>query len=269
MHPMMSLKPILIAGLSLLGFGIFAQNKTISDKKKDERGQAVKSKVMVIPFEPRLYLGEVDYAINAETKLSAKQIKFQFRDGLNEQITKALKSAKYGVLDLMEDTLKYKKDTDLIYGALRYEYLKVPDQNNYQVPKKEKSAKPIEKGQLTLETNSDVRFMNAKLTNAKVVPQLFGKYKTDVFVFINQLDIKAGGNNEAAQPYKVPSTKRKIIVHYTVFTKDGTEINSGILEDEFAEDLNVPKKIIDKHFSKLSLELVMRITKALNPLATK
>ncbi len=267
---MMSSKALLlVAGFSLFGFGVFAQNKTISDKKKDEQSQAVKHKIMVIPFEPRLYLGEVDYAIHAETKLSAKQIKFQFRDGLNEQVAKALTSAKYGVVDLMEDTLKYKKDTDLIYGALSYEYLKVPDQNNYQVPKKEKSAKPIEKGQLNLETNSDIRFMNAKLTNAKVVPQLFGKYKTDVFVFINQLDIKAGGNNEAAQPYKVPSSKRKIIVHYTVFTKDGAEINSGILEVEFAEDLNVPKKIIDKHFTTLSKELVIRITKALNPQTTK
>jgi hypothetical protein len=58
-------------------------------------------------------------------------------------------------------------------------------------------------------------------------------------------------------------------VHYTVFTKDGKEINSGLLEEEFAEDLNVPKKIIDKHFSKLALTLVARINKALSPLGVK
>jgi hypothetical protein len=185
--------------LCTISLGLFAQNKTIGEKEKTERGPVTKHKVMLIPFEPRLYLGEIDFAINTETKLSAKQIKYQFRDGLNEQIARALKTGKYSVVDLMEDTIKYKKDTEAIYTCLVYDYMKVPDQNNYQPPKKEKTIKPIENGQLNVETNSDQRFMNAKLNNAKLVPQLYGKYKTDVFIFINQLDIKAGGTNEPAQ----------------------------------------------------------------------
>ena len=269
MHLFRTTKSLVLVGLSMLSLSAFSQNKTISEKGKSERGAVSKHKAMVIPFEPKLYLGEIDHVINAETKLSAKQIKYQFRDGLNEQIAKALKSANYGVMDLMGDTIKYKKDTESIYGNLGYEYMKVPDQNNYQVPKKEKALKPVEKGQLNVETNSDQRFMNAKLLNTKLIPQLYGKYKTDVFVFVNQLDIKAGGGNEPAQPYKSPSTKRKIVVHYTVYTQDGTEINSGILEEEFAEDLNVPKKIIDKHFSTLSQVLVSRINRALNPGVSK
>jgi len=261
--------PFAIAGLCFVSTGFFAQNKTISEKEKTERGPVSKHKIMLVPFEPRLYLGEIDFAINLETKLSARQIKFQFRDGLNEQFAKALKAGKYGVLDLMEDTIKYKKDTEAIYASLVYDYMKVPDQNNYQPPKKEKQGKPIENGQLNVETNSDQRFMNAKFNNSKIIPQLYGKYKTDVFVFINQLDIKAGGTNEPAQPYKTPSTKRKIIVHYTVYTFEGKEINSGTLEEEFAEDLNVPKKIIDKHFGKLAQTLVARINKALLPAGVK
>ncbi len=259
---MKCLKTLLAAVLCVYGIGYFAQNKTIDNKGKEGRDVAFKHKVMIIPFEPRLYLGEIDFIINAETKLSAKQIKHQFRDGLNEQISRALKNLKYGTVDLMEDTLKFKKDTEFIYGNLGYEYLKVPDQNNYQVPKKEKPVKTIDKGQLNVETNSDQRFMNAKVRNTKLMPQLYGKYKTDVFIFINQLDIKAGGSNEPSQPYKLPNTKRRIIVHYTVFTKENVEINSGILEEEFATDLNVPKKIIDKHFKKISETLVLRINKA-------
>lgn len=257
-----------IASLSLIGIGAMSQNKTIAGKEKTDRGPAIQHKVMVIPFEPRLYMGEIDFAIHAETGLSAKQIKHQFRDGLNEQITKSLKANKFGVVDLMEDTIKYKKDTEGLYSYLSYEYVKIPDQNNYQPPKKEKVAKPIEKGQLNVETNTEQRFMNAKLTNPKFIPQLYGKYKTDVFVFINQLDIKSAGTNDPGQPYKLPSSLRKIVVHYTVYTKEGKEINSGVLDEEFSEELNTPKKIIDKHFSKLSQTLVLRINKALNPLTT-
>lgn len=82
---------------------------------------------MIIPFEPKLYNSEIDYLVNKETKLTGKEIKFKFRDGINEQLFKAFKNTKYGVVDLMEDTVKYKKDMIGIYSHLNYEYVKVPD----------------------------------------------------------------------------------------------------------------------------------------------
>ncbi len=190
-----------------------AQNTTINPKTERETASA--HKIMLIPFEPRLYLSEIDHNINVETKLTAKEIRYKFRDGLNDQLYKAFKAVKYNVVDLMEDTVKYKKDIEGIYQFLSYDFQKVPDQNNYQPPKKEKDQKKIEKGQLNVESNTDARFMNAKVTNAKVVPILFGKYKTDVFVFINQLEIKSSTNNGPAD-LGDGNGNRKIIVHYTV-----------------------------------------------------
>ena len=244
-------------------FSSFGQNTTINKKDKTERETSSSHKVMLIPFEPKLYLGEIDYNINAETKLTAKEIKHKFRDGLNEQLTNSFKSVKYNVVDLMEDTAKYKKDVEGIYQYLSYEFQKIPNQDNYQPPKKEKDKKQVEKGQLNVETNSDARFMNAKVTNSKVTTILYGKYKTDVFVFINQLEIKASGSK---QPGEVGegSANRKIVVHYTVYTyHDAKEINSGIAEQEFESTLNNPKKIIEKYFSKIATTITTRVTKAL------
>jgi hypothetical protein len=245
----------------LCSLSIGAQNTTIDKKEKEER-TATAHKVMLIPFEPKLYMSEIDYNINQETKLTGKEIKYKFRDGLNEQLYKAFKNAKYGVLDLMEDTVKYKKDIEGIYQYLSYEFQKVPDQNNYQPPKKEKEQKKIEKGQLNVESNTDARFMNAKLTNGKVVPLLSGKYKTDVFVFINQLEIKSSTNRGPAELGE-GNGNRKIVVHYTVYTLDAREINSGIAEEEFEVTLNNPKKIIDKHFAKIANLIVQRTVKGL------
>ncbi|HQQ94161.1 MAG TPA: hypothetical protein PLQ93_06375 [Bacteroidia bacterium] len=240
-----------------------AQQGTLADKGKMDRESASKHKIMLVPFEPRLYLGEVDFAIHAETKLSSKQIKNQFRDGLNEQIGKALKKTGFTCLDLMDDTVKYKKDTESLYRYLVYDYVKVPDQNNYKPPVKEKSQKSIEKGQLNVETNSEIRFMNARLTNPELLPALYNKYKSDVIIFINQLDLKAGGGSDVSQPYRAPDPNRKIIVHYTVMNKDGKELNSGTVEEEFSPELNVPKKIIDKHFSRIALVLSQRVLRSL------
>jgi hypothetical protein len=242
---------------------LFSQNTTINQKTVTPREATVQHKVLLVPFEPKLYLSEIDHNINAETKLTAREIKFKFRDGINDQLYRAFKNNKYNVVDLMEDTTRYKKDTEGIYQYLSYEYQKVPDQNNYQPPKKEKEEKKIEKGQLNVESDMEARFMNAKLTNAKVVPMMYGKYKTDLFVFINQLEIKAGGSKTPGE-LGAENNNRKIVLHYTVYTYDAKEINSGIAETDFETTLNNPKKIIDKYFSKLAEMIVQRTIKGLD-----
>lgn len=251
---------VYILTLGVLSFK--AQNTTINPKDKTERETAAAHKVMLIPFEPRLYISEIDHNINLETKLTAKEIKHKFRDGINDQLFKAFKSSKYNVLDLMEDTAKYKKDIEGIYQHLTYNYQKVPNQENYQPPKDEKEKKKVVKGQVEVETNTEERFMNAKITNAKVVPLLYGKYKTDIFVFINELEIKAMGSKGPAE-LGAGNSNRQIVVHYTVYTYDAKEINSGIATEEFEATVNNPKKIIDKYFSKLATTIVERTNKGM------
>jgi hypothetical protein len=236
------------------------QDKTISSGNKLEIKEVnTKHKIMLIPFENRMYLSEIDFMINKESKLNAKQIKETMRDGLNEQFYKKLKS-KIGVIDLLEDTTKTKKDLENIYQYLTYQYLKVPNQDNYKAPVKEKEERAINKGQLIVESNSDVRFMNAKLKNATLVPYLSGKYKTDLFLFFNELDIKS----LSGVPGDVSATlTRKIILHYTVYTVDAKEINSGIAEVNLPSNVNSPSKIINTYFAQLANIVALRIDKAL------
>ncbi len=239
---------------------IHAQDKTIgSGNKPAEKDVVSKHKIMLIPFENRMYLSEIDFMINKETKLNAKQIKATMRDGLNEQFYKKLKP-KMPVVDLLDDTVKTKKDLENIYQYLSYQYVKVPNQENYKPPVKDKEEKTINNGQLVVESNSDARFMNAKLKNATLVPYLGGKYKTDLFLFINELDIKTLNGT----PGDINSTStRKIILHYTVYTLDAKEINSGIAEVNLPSNVNNPTKIINTYFAQLADIVVGRIEKAL------
>ncbi|MGZ3865686.1 MAG: hypothetical protein ACXVNR_04440, partial [Bacteroidia bacterium] len=50
-----------------------------------------KQRIMIIPFEPKMYMSQIDHKINAETKFTQKQIKENFRKGINEELTRALK----------------------------------------------------------------------------------------------------------------------------------------------------------------------------------
>jgi len=239
---------------------LMGQTKTISDKDMS-REVAAAHKVFVVPFEPRMYMSQVDHQFNEETKMSSKEIKFRFRMGLTEYVHRSFKTMGYASVNPLMDTAKYGKDLFIIYGNLGYAYLKVPDQNNYKVPTKEKEEKKIQKGQLAVESNADSRFMDARISDPKLLPGLNGKYNADVFVFINQLDIKAANPQDEIIPGEA---KRKLIVHYTVFTKDGVEINSGIVEEEIEGDLNNQKKIIEKYFPKIGNQICTRVTKALS-----
>ena len=240
-----------------------AQHTTINNKSSEKNPLPGKHKIMLIPFEPRLYMSEIDDALNKETNLSGKQIKNIFRDGINEQLYKTLKS-QYSVVDLMDDTIKTKKDLGDIYQYLSLEYMRVPDQAHYKPPLKEKKENEIKNGQIVSETDNSPRFMNAKLKNATLVPYLYGKYKSDIFVFINEIDIKAsnsGGPADAA----ISDGFRKLVVHYTVYTFDAKEINSGIAETQFPTALNNPTKIVSSYFSKLAQIISERINLALAP----
>lgn len=253
-------KILILLNFMLFAFYAQAQDKTISSGNKPSAKEVLaKHKIMLIPFENRMYLSEIDFMINKESKLNAKQIKAVMRDGLNEQLYKKLKP-KMPVVDLLEDTTKTKKDLENIYQYLSYQYLKVPNQDNYKPPVKEKEEKTIANGQLVVESNSDVRFMNAKLKNATLVPYLGGKYKTDLFLFINELDIKALNGSPADLN---SSSSRKIILHYTLYTLDAKEINSGIAEVNLPTNVNNPSKIINTYFAQLADIIAARIEKAL------
>lgn len=252
----------LVAILFLIScvFNLKGQDKTInSGNKPVSTTSNSKHKIMLIPFENRMYLSEIDFLINKESKLNAKQIKATMRDGLNEQFYKRLKS-KMSVVDLLDDTTKTKKDLENVYQYLAYQYLKVPNQDNYKPPVKEKEEKTIHNGQLTVESNSDARFMNAWIKSPSLVPGLSGKYKTDLFLFLNELDIKAlngiPGDLNTNQA-------RKIILHYTVYTVDAKEINSGIAEVSLPANVNNPTKIINTYFAQLADIVAARIDKAL------
>ncbi|HWY38231.1 MAG TPA: hypothetical protein VNY73_06705 [Bacteroidia bacterium] len=221
----------------------------------------VKQKIMVVPFEPKMYMSQVDHKINAETKLTQKQIKENFRKGVNEEVSKALKKS-FDVLDLMKDTAKYAKEIFAIYRSLTYSYDKVPDQANYKAPVAEKDKKnhTIKNGQLIVETDPNAHFMNAKIKSAALVPGLYAKYKTTLFLFINQLDILSSPvvSNDLGT-----ASERVLTLHYTVYTVDAREINSGICSLKFPGDVNTPSKMISSYISKMGAEITDRINLAL------
>ncbi len=264
------MKQIISIALLSLVFSISISQTQPSTRKNNPSVNRESYKILIVPFENRMYMSEIDHHINKETQLNQKQIRHKFRDALNEQLYHSLKKRKFNPIDLMSDTVKYSKDLKYIYGNITYEYMKIPDQNNYNPPQKEKKEKGIQQGQIIAETDNENKFMNTKVLNPALIPYLFQKYKAQYYIFINELDIKSSTNNP--NDYNI-NPKRKIIVHYTIFSVDAKEINSGIVDTEADIKINSPAKISKNYFSiiaeTISDRMIKQIEKSNTPVQKK
>lgn len=241
---------------------VVSQEMPTTRKSTADKELGSNNKVLIIPFENKMYMSEIDYYINRETKLNTKQIRYEFRDGLNEQLYYAFKKRKFNPIDLMSDTVKYNKDLKFIYGNITYDYVKIPDPNNYKPPVKEKKEKGIQQGQIVAETETENKFMNTRVLSPSLIPYLYQKYKAQYYVFINELDLKASAVNPT--DYIPETAKRKVIVHYTVYSVDAKEVHSGIVEKEFEKTLNTPKAIIKNNFSFIAETIAERVVNQVN-----
>ena len=239
-------------------------NDNKSGLSKIPERKLTKHKVLVVPFEPKMYMSQIDHKINAETKWDQKKIKQSIRFGLDEEIYRSIKK-KMEVISFLDDTAKYKKDLYKTYSTVQYKFEKIPDQTNYQAPKNEKEKKYVQKGQLMAETDNQSKFMNAKFKDNTLLKDFQIHYKTDVFLFINQIDILTSEVPGSLNAHSY----RTATVHYTILNADGKEINSGISSTDFPTTVNDPDKISSSYFSRIADEIVSRMEKYLYPSESK
>ena len=238
---------------------VFAQHTTYStDDKKPvtpATNAAIKKshKALLIPFEPKLYLSEIDQSINRETKLNFEQIRHTFRMGLDFDVATAFRKS-LPVVSLMNDTANSDDMQKLIYSSIGYDYSLLPDANGKMPKDANAGQSKIQNGQLTVTTNNQQRFMNTKLLNSKLLLSLSQHYGTDVFIFINELDIKFD---------------HTVTIHYSIFNDKGKSIAAGIAVQHFTSTENDPKKIIHTCFAELADKIYAQYLSATTAQAPK
>lgn len=218
-----------------------------------------KQTVLLIPFNPKLYISEADRNINKETKLTFKQIVHAFRKNLEGVIGNQFKTS-FTVVSMMKDTGKTSKDLSVIYNSVGYNYDVVPANGQLLPPKEVKQVSTAKDGQLGRSSQgAEKRFMNTKINSPGLLAQLSKKYKAEVFVFVNELDIKATTEfDETTQSYL-----RDVAVHYTVVDKEGKMLCAGLAETACPASENNPEKIANKYFTAIAKTIFDRTQKAL------
>ena len=247
---------------NIIALKVSGQSNTFLDDKKALPGLPAERpnfQVMVIPFEPKLYISEIDQRINAETQMSFEEIRADFRNALDLLLVAELKK-RFKVMSLLRDTAQTHADIRMVYESIGYDFVPLPeggtdaakknntiearkftDKNNSEKDKK-KTAGTIQDGQLVVTTNDQKRYMNTKVLNPKLLGDLHRKYGINYFVFINELDLKYEMENRS-KAMAGGTADRKATIHYSIIDYTGKLIAGGVAAKDFSGAMNEPKKI--------------------------
>ena len=269
--------------LFFLGFN--AQENTFQKKgnvKSDQEiyaeGRAEYSKVLIIPFEPKMYISSADKEIASRTKLTHQEIRENMRYGISNQMRHAVGKGMKSVSLLHIDTGAVGRDLGYIYNSIGYKYKPLPAEDVARNKQNEEDLKPVNKlkgsfnklikhdnlapkesngetriknGQIHSTVSYGEKFMNTSIHNPSLLKVLSAKYQADVFLFINELNIEAAAS-ASRSGLSTLSYKRKVKVHYTIFNKEGKELHGGAAIVYMPSATNDMNKIINNYFPILA-----------------
>ena len=216
-------------------------------------------KIMIVPFEPKLYMSDIDQKINQQTKWDFETIRENFRHQLDAQLKLKFQSIS-PVVSFYSDSAKMAKDLEFTYKSTNISYDLVAKPTDAEAVNKKQTG--IKNGQVVVEMNNDKKFMNTKITNAELLSYLNKKYATDYFVFINELDIK---NDMSSYDMTQDLYQREITVHYSILDKTGKTITAGIATSRFSSKENTPKKIVSQNFSPVATYISSKFSALVKP----
>lgn len=258
--------PLLLFFLPLISF---AQVTTKDDGTKGDPTGVKKAKILIIPWEPRMFNvnSDVSRAISSETSQKYDQIQESFRRGMVDQLKRAFGGA-YNVISLIDDTTKMQADLWYVYTHTTMSYTPVNFPLN---PTKADSAKlkqptGIQKGQVAAVTDDQEKFMNTIVLDPVLLAFLKKKYKADYVLFLNEVDMD---NDLGGDPYNTTGKtefNRTVALHWTMMsTVDGKRVAMGKSKGKFTSDTNSPKKIIESSFSTVSKAIFDKFVIGIKP----
>ena len=236
-----------------------AQEGTRTTTTPDTKTSDATGKIMIVPFEPKLYMSDIDQKINQQTKWNFETIRENFRHQLDAQLKLKLQSI-LPVISFYSDSAKMSKDLEFTYNSTTLSYDLVSKPTEATAATKKQSG--IKNGQVQVEMNNDKKFMNTKITNNEMLPYLSKKYTADYFVFINELDIK---NDMTTYDMTQDIYQREITVHYSIIDKTGKTIAAGVATSNFSSKENAPKKIIAQNFSSIAKDISVKFSALVKP----
>ena len=231
------------------------------------------NKILIIPFENKMYASAIDNELAEFNSLKYNEIKEEIKKGISSQILLAIDN-KTPAISMVHHKDSTSEVLNYIYNSigLKYDKVKTKDTVDLEVKKtvliKDKLQKfvhqtkehhekvryeraMIKNGEIHSTSHTAERFMNVIIQNPNLLKELNNKYKTNYYIFINEFHI---GRSYSSKE-NIYLKNRQLSTHYTVFNQSGREVDAGVIKVEMPSDILEMKKIEREYLSAIALEL--------------
>ncbi len=272
----MTIRILFLVVLFSISFNLFSQETTTGDAPANVTTN--KGSVLIIPFEPRLYISDIDNQIAVKNEMNYQDIKAKFRAALDQNLFITLKPyfTPLSFYTLQEEEARM--ELSYIYNSIGYKYevLEVEEEEEpkgkkllNKFKKSKRSGDPeldsgideyteagINNGQVVSQVDNREKYMKTVISNDELLATLNKKYQAEYYIFINELDIKRGMESQYVNSSKVED--RTIKVHYTIFNSK-EEVSSGAIITMLDGNENDINKIIKAQFGVIAEKIVNKI----------
>lgn len=210
----------------------FAPEKSKKGEDHTITAHSSANKVMLVPFETRLYNSDLDRSIARKSNLNYFQIRDTIRFALNAAIMAEAESMVQSISMLNPGDPIKTKDLEYIYNSIGY---------TYPIRKSGSSRSGVSKGGVR-PANSKIKYakesMELRIFNPNLFSYLASRYDAGVFLFITEFSV---GVEAGTSQWDLANNMfyRTAKVNYTIFDIEGKKLTSG------AESARIPSNVDD------------------------
>lgn len=224
---------------------------------------STQQKVLLVPFEYKLYQSTIDAEIAQKEGISVHAVKSEFRSGVNSSLTLMFKGRCQVHSFLVSDSAN-NSDLSRIYQSIGYSYEPIKTEKdseadeslnskiqaklgklqariNKDSSKDENKQNGVKEGQVVTHIDNTPKFMQTVLLDESILTYLKEKYKADIIVFINQMDIFKSIDENGKEG------QTKIQLHYTCMDMNANIVSSGLAVSYFESYIRDLKEICGEH----------------------
>ncbi len=233
--------------------------QTVSPAQNTSAADTVYKKILLVPYNPIMHLSDADIDIMEYMQQTENVIRAAFRKGLLQGIAAKL-SGVCETFPMRGDIAKEtQKDLDMIYGSINYNMDTVfPVAHPVKDSLQKKSLFSKNHAPKVKEIH-DLKYMNITFSHPELLKMLSAKYENDLFVFLNQFEIKTNYSDCLDLALKI--YRRQLKVHYSVFDATGKQLYGDVAVVDFPSNTNDISEIMRGTFPKISDYIVKSIPK--------
>jgi len=256
------MRSLILATCLLLSQFALAQHSTL--RFQDEPFMVDHQSILVIPFEEKMYLSDVNHEIARENELSTAQIIRRFSAALDQSVYYAFRDRcrVSNFRDFPDDSVN--AVLSYVYQNVDLEYVLVNKESkskggiqslSKKFKKKDNKADKydrggLEAGEIKTKRDERERYMKAVVKEQTVLDSLHQRFSNKYILFLNELDFKNDYSDALAMQNM--DYKRELKVHFTLYSKQGKLLATGISKTMVPSTENNINHITSKYFPILA-----------------